>query len=63
VADLVAAGAAAEGEAEGVHDQRLAAAGLPGQQVEAGAEDDAGALDQRQVANVKLLQRQRFSSG
>jgi len=50
-------------QAEGVDDQRLAAARLTGQQVEAGLEANAGALDQRQVAHMELLQRGRFSSG
>jgi hypothetical protein len=63
VADLVGAGPSAQRQAQGVDDQRLAAAGLAGQEVETGPEVDAGALDQRQVADVELLQRGRFSSG
>ncbi|HEX6350785.1 MAG TPA: hypothetical protein VF160_15520 [Candidatus Dormibacteraeota bacterium] len=61
--DLVGAGAGAQREAERVDDQRLAAARLAGQQVEAGPEADARALDQRQVADMELGQRRRFSSG
>jgi len=51
VAHLVGAGPGAEREGQGVDDQRLAAAGLPRQQVEAGAEADLRARDQRQVTN------------
>jgi len=63
VPDLVGAGPGAQRQAQGVDDQRLPAPGLAGQQVEPGPEANPGALDQRQVADVELLQRGRFSSG
>ncbi len=55
LADLIGAGARAQAEAEGVDDQGLAAAGLPCQQVEAGAEAHAGGVDECEVPDVQLL--------
>src|SRR5581483_12377110 len=53
---LVGRTSRAERQAQGVDDERLAAAGLAGEQVEARAETDASLGDEREVANAQLTQ-------
>ena len=55
-ADGLRRGAAPQQQAEGVHHQRLAAAGLAGQQVQSGVKADAQALNHGVVFNHQLQQ-------
>ncbi len=63
VPDLVGAAARPKGQAQRVDDQRLAAARLAGEKVEARAEADGRLRDQGEVANLQLLQHGATSSG
>src|SRR5207253_11159001 len=60
VPDLVGAATRAERQAKRVDDQRLAATGLAGEQVQARAEPHVGLRDQGQVADPELLQQPTF---
>src|SRR5437899_10358131 len=55
VPHLVSTASGAEREAECIDDERLAAAGLAGEEVEAGTETHPGLGDQRKVADLELL--------
>ena len=55
-ADEIGLGASAAHQQEGVDDDGLAGAGLPGEDVQAGSEDDARFLEDRQVSNGELAQ-------
>jgi hypothetical protein len=56
VPDLVGATPRAKRQAQRVDDQRLAAAGLAGEEVETGSKSDARLCDQRQVADLQLFE-------
>src|SRR5258706_11783087 len=62
VPNLVDTAPRAEGQAERVDDERLAAAGLAGQEVEAGTKAHPGLRDQSQVANVEFLEHYLFGT-
>ena len=62
VADLLGAGPGTEREGESIDHQGLAAAGLAGEEVQAGAEADVGAGDQREVTNPERLQHHDFQA-
>ena len=62
VPDLVGAPARAKGEAQRVDEQRFAAAGFPGEEVQARPEANRGLRDQAEVVDVQLLQHARATS-
>ena len=62
-ADDPAARAAAQQQIERVGEHRLAGAGLAGEDVQAGAEPELGALDQQQVLDAKLVKHGRGVPG
>src|SRR4029077_14577361 len=60
MANLVGPAPGAEGQAQSVDDERLAAASLTGQQVEAGPKANPGLRDQGQVANPQFPEHYLF---
>jgi hypothetical protein len=60
VPDLVGAPTRAQRQTEGVHDERLAAPGFSGEEVEAGPEANAGLGHQSEVADLELFQHGYF---
>ena len=63
VPHLAGVGPRPEGQAQRVDDQRLAAAGLAGEQVQARAEAHGRLRDQGQVAHLELLQQLWSATG
>ena len=57
--DLIGPSFRPEGQAQGVDDERFAAAGLAGQEVEAGSKTDSTLRDQSKVADLQLFQHWR----
>ncbi len=62
-AEQLQIGAAAEGEAEGIQQDRLAGAGLAGQHGEAGIDLEIQAVDEDDVANRQVQQHRRSAAG